>query len=116
MLIALLGSMQCMCLFAQQLSFRQYGQEEGLHNPLPTACCRTARGQLFQQERITGQLDHESDRNIGWQMAGDHLKCLEAGMDAYLEKPVDRAKLLQIAEGCAEDLGEHLSSSEACAY
>jgi CheY-like chemotaxis protein/HPt (histidine-containing phosphotransfer) domain-containing protein len=28
--------------------------------------------------------------------AGDHLRCLEAGMDAYLAKPLDTAELLQV--------------------
>jgi len=36
-------------------------------------------------------------------MSGDRGRCLAAGMDAYIEKPVDRVKLLSVIE----DLAEH---------
>jgi PAS domain S-box-containing protein len=38
--------------------------------------------------------------------AGDHLRCLEAGMDAYLAKPLDSAELLQVLAQVVAPRGE----------
>jgi PAS domain S-box-containing protein len=45
--------------------------------------------------------------------AGDHLRCLEAGMDAYLAKPLDAAELLQILARVVAPRKENTSVPEA---
>ncbi len=45
--------------------------------------------------------------------AGDHLRCLEAGMDAYLAKPLDSSELLEVLAQVVAPYGESTTPREA---
>jgi CheY-like chemotaxis protein len=38
-------------------------------------------------------------------MMGDRERCLEAGMDAYLSKPINAQELYQVLESCSRAIG-----------
>jgi len=38
-------------------------------------------------------------------MVGDRERCLEAGMDAYLSKPISPQELYQVLESCSQAIG-----------
>ena len=38
-------------------------------------------------------------------MMGDRERCLEAGMDAYLTKPISAQELYQVLERCSQIIG-----------
>ena len=70
---------------------------------------REARQQPPSHTRIIAMTAHA--------MRGDAERCIAAGMDAYLPKPLDRTRLLQVLEeGARTDAPETAAPAETCDF
>jgi two-component system, sensor histidine kinase and response regulator len=65
----------------------------------------------FETTRTIRTMEKQTGRHqqiIAWTahaMIGDRERCLEAGMDAYLTKPIDPQELYQLLESCSQAMG-----------